>query len=67
MDLLRFYARRVITALKNEVLVLPSRIVVALFCLTLLILPLVTDEVDDDGSVAPFGVTQVRSERLFFE
>jgi branched-chain amino acid transport system permease protein len=44
MDLIRYYIRRLITTLKNEVLVLPSRIVVALFFLVLLVLPLVTDD-----------------------
>jgi len=44
MDLIRFYIRKLITTLKNEVLVLPSRIVVALFFLALLTLPLVTDD-----------------------
>src|SRR5210317_469129 len=44
MDLIRFYLRRLITLLKNEVFVLPSRIIVFSFFLTLLALPLVTDE-----------------------
>ncbi|UCD78725.1 MAG: branched-chain amino acid ABC transporter permease, partial [Desulfobacterales bacterium] len=44
MDLIRFYLRKLITTIKNEVLVLPSRIIVALFILTLLALPLVTDD-----------------------
>lgn len=44
MDLIRFYLRRLITLLKNEVFVLPSRIIVFIFFLTLLALPLVTDD-----------------------
>jgi branched-chain amino acid transport system permease protein len=44
MDLIRFYIRKLITTIKNEVMVLPSRIIVAVFILTLLGLPLVTDD-----------------------
>ena len=44
MDLIRFYIRKSVTVLKNEVLVLPSRIIVALFFIVLLALPLVTDD-----------------------
>jgi len=44
MDLIRFYFRRLISTIKNEVLVLPSRIAVALFILVLLVLPLITDD-----------------------
>jgi branched-chain amino acid transport system permease protein len=44
MDLIRFYIRSLIATIKNEVLVLPSRIFVALFILVLLVLPLVTDD-----------------------
>jgi len=44
MDLIRFYIRKLITIIKNEVLVLPSRIVVALFFLLLLAIPLITDD-----------------------
>jgi len=44
MDLIRFYLRRLVGILKNEVLVLPSRIVVALFFLLLLVIPLITDD-----------------------
>jgi len=44
MDLIRYYFRRLISTIKNEVIVLPSRIVVALFFLVLLVLPLVTDD-----------------------
>jgi branched-chain amino acid transport system permease protein len=39
MDLIRFYLRKLVTILKNEVLVLPSRIIVVLFFLFLLLLP----------------------------
>ncbi len=42
MDLILFYFRKFITILKNEVLVLPSRIVVFLFFVLLLVLPLIT-------------------------
>jgi branched-chain amino acid transport system permease protein len=44
MDLIRYYLRKLITAIKTEVLVLPSRIIVALFILLLLVLPLITDD-----------------------
>ena len=39
MDLILFYLRKLFTILKNEVLVLPSRVVVVLFFLFLLLLP----------------------------
>jgi hypothetical protein len=42
MDLLLFYLRKLFSVLKNEVLVLPSRVVVALFFLFLLLLPVFT-------------------------
>lgn len=44
MDLIRFYLRRLITLIKGEVFVLPSRIIVFIFFLTLLGLPLVTQD-----------------------
>jgi branched-chain amino acid transport system permease protein len=44
MDLIRFYIRKSITIIKNEVLVLPSRVIVVLFFITLLVLPLITDD-----------------------
>lgn len=44
MDLILFYFRKFITILKNEVLVLPSRIVVFLFFVLLLVLPLITED-----------------------
>ena len=44
MDLIRFYFKRLVTLIKNEVFVLPSRIIVFLFFLTLLLLPLATDD-----------------------
>jgi branched-chain amino acid transport system permease protein len=44
MDLIRFYLRKLITVIKGEVLVLPSRLVVAAFILILLGLPLVTQD-----------------------
>ncbi len=44
MDLIRFYLRKLITVIKGEVLVLPSRMVVAAFILILLGLPLVTQD-----------------------
>src|SRR5512139_104985 len=40
MGLLAFYLRKFYSIVKNEILVLPSRIVVVLFCLFLLLLPL---------------------------
>ena len=44
MDLIRFYVRKLITVVKGEVLVLPSRMVVAVFFLTLLGLPMITQD-----------------------
>lgn len=44
MNLLRYYLRKVFTVLRNEVLVLPSRIVVLLFFLSMLLIPLVVDD-----------------------
>ncbi|MCX5879600.1 MAG: branched-chain amino acid ABC transporter permease, partial [Deltaproteobacteria bacterium] len=40
MGLLAFYLRKLYSIVKNEILVLPSRVVVVLFCLFLLLLPL---------------------------
>ncbi len=44
MDILGFYLRKLYTIFKGEVLVLPSRIVVFLFFMVLLILPAVTQD-----------------------
>ena len=44
MDLIRFYLRRLITLIKGEVFVLPSRTIVFIFFLTLLVLPLLTQD-----------------------
>jgi branched-chain amino acid transport system permease protein len=44
MDLIRFYIRKLITVIKGEVLVLPSRMVVAVFFLILLGLPMITQD-----------------------
>ncbi len=44
MDMLGFYLRKLYTIFKGEVLVLPSRIVVVLFFLVLLLLPAVTQD-----------------------
>jgi len=44
MDILGFYLRKLYTIFKGEVLVLPSRIVVLLFFMVLLILPAVTQD-----------------------
>src|SRR4030042_792871 len=44
MDLILFYLRKLFTVLKNEVLVLPSRVVVVLFFIFLLLLPLFTKD-----------------------
>ncbi|MBW2060119.1 MAG: branched-chain amino acid ABC transporter permease [Deltaproteobacteria bacterium] len=44
MGLLGFYLRRLFTIFKGEVLVLPSRIVVLIFFLSLLLLPIVTQD-----------------------
>jgi branched-chain amino acid transport system permease protein len=44
MGLILFYLRKLFTILKNEVLVLPSRVVVVLFFLFLLLLPVFTKD-----------------------
>lgn len=44
MDLIRYYIRKFFNLIKTEVFVLPSRIIVLLFFLTLLGLPLITDD-----------------------
>ena len=44
MDLIRFYLRRLISLIKDEIFVLPSRTIVFLFILTLLVLPLITQD-----------------------
>jgi branched-chain amino acid transport system permease protein len=44
MDILGFYLRKFWMIVKNEVLVLPSRIIVFLFCLLLLLLPVFTQD-----------------------
>ena len=44
MDLIRFYISKLINIIKNEVLVLPSRIIVFLFFLLLILLPLITTD-----------------------
>ena len=44
MDLIRYYIRKFFNIIKTEVFVLPSRMIVLLFFLTLLALPLITDD-----------------------
>ncbi|MHC4638760.1 MAG: branched-chain amino acid ABC transporter permease [Planctomycetota bacterium] len=44
MDLIRFYISKLFNIIKNEVLVLPSRVVVFLFFLVLILLPLLTKD-----------------------
>jgi len=44
MKLILFYLRKLITIIKNEVLVLPSRVAVVLFFFFILLLPLFTDD-----------------------
>jgi branched-chain amino acid transport system permease protein len=44
MDLILFYLRKLFTIIKNEVLVLPSRVAVVLFFLLLILLPLFTQD-----------------------
>ncbi len=44
MTLILFYLRKLFTVIKNEVLVLPSRVAVVLFFLLLLLLPLFTQD-----------------------
>jgi len=44
MGFILFYLKKLFTIIKNEALVLPSRVVVALFFLFLLLLPLFTED-----------------------
>jgi branched-chain amino acid transport system permease protein len=44
MDLISFYIRKLVTVIKSEILVLPSRMVVAAFILILLGLPMITQD-----------------------
>jgi len=44
MDLIRFYIRKFFKLIKNEVFVLPSRMIVLLFGLGLFVLPLITND-----------------------
>jgi branched-chain amino acid transport system permease protein len=44
MGIVGFYIRKFWMIVKNEVLVLPSRIIVFLFCLLLLLLPVFTQD-----------------------
>jgi branched-chain amino acid transport system permease protein len=44
MNLLRYHLRRVFTILKNEVFVLPSRILVMLFLIAMLVMPIVVED-----------------------
>jgi branched-chain amino acid transport system permease protein len=44
MNLFRYYIRKLVNIVKTEILVLPSRIIVALFFVGLLVLPLITDD-----------------------
>ena len=44
MDLIRYHIRNFFNIIKTEVLVLPSRIIVSIFFLTLLMLPLITTD-----------------------
>jgi branched-chain amino acid transport system permease protein len=44
MDLIRYYFRKFFKLIKTEVFVLPSRMIVLLFFLTLLVLPLISDD-----------------------
>ncbi len=44
MDLIRYYIRRFFNIIKTEAFVLPSRMIVLLFFLTLLALPLITND-----------------------
>jgi len=44
MDLIRYYTRKFFNIIKTEVFVLPSRMIVLLFFLTLLAVPLITDD-----------------------
>ena len=42
MDLIVFYLRKLVTVVKNEIIVLPSRVVVVVFFLFLILLPVIT-------------------------
>lgn len=44
MNLIRFYIRKLFAILRNEILVLPSRVAVFLFFIVLLMLPLITKD-----------------------
>ena len=44
MDLIRYYIRKFFKLIKNEVFVLPSRMIVLLFILGLFVLPLITND-----------------------
>ncbi len=44
MNLLRYYLRKIFTLLKNEILVLPSRVAVLLFFLGLLLMPVLVED-----------------------
>ena len=44
MDLIRYYIRKFFNIIKTEVLVLPSRMIVLFFFLTMLALPLITND-----------------------
>ena len=44
MDLIRYYVRKFFNIIKTEVIVLPSRMIVLLFFLTMLALPLITND-----------------------
>jgi branched-chain amino acid transport system permease protein len=45
MKLILFYLRKLFTIIKNEVLVLPSRVIVVLFFFFILLLPVFTDDI----------------------
>jgi branched-chain amino acid transport system permease protein len=44
MDFILFHLKRLLTIIKNEVLVLPSRVTVVVFVLVLLLMPLITSD-----------------------
>jgi len=44
MELLRYHLRKLLAILRNEILVLPSRIVVCCFFIALLLVPLISDD-----------------------
>jgi hypothetical protein len=62
MGLLGFYLRKLVTIFKGEILVLPSRIVVLVFFVVLLLFPVLIEERGGEA-VDPVGVVPQGFER----